>query len=318
MLSAEEHTEKNGHLLESGAGRALLVVNAKARQGQENFRLAMAELEKQDIHLVDALAVRHPRDIKPLVEKALKRGNLDTVIVGGGDGTISMLAGILAHRHINMGVIPMGTANDFAKNLNLGTDIARAAAIIKEGYLLPIDLGQAGDRFFLNVASIGLGVEVANKMSPTLKKWLGPLAYAVAAGQAFKRMRPMHINLIFKDKPQGEGYETVEISALQVAIANGRFYGGGLVSAPNTTIADNKLSVTVIKAGQILELVRIIPGLRNGSYLKHPKVRRYVTTELVVETRHPRSVNLDGEICQTTPIEFKVAPKALKVFAPRP
>ncbi len=281
--------------------------------------MALDELQRQQIDLVDAHAVSNPRFINSLVEKSLQSGKVDTVIVGGGDGTVSMLSDILAHRKINMGVIPMGTANDFAKNLNLDTDIARSVAIIKAGYLLPIDLGLAGnDRYFLNVASIGLGVEVASKMNHTLKKIIGPLAYVVAGVQAFKQMRPVRVRLTFMDKPDGEGYETIELSALQVAVANGRFYGGGLVSAPNTTIADNKLTITVIEKIGGLELLGLLPGLRTGTYVKHRKVQRFSTTEVRVETRRPRKVNLDGEICQKTPLDFKVAPGALKVFVPRP
>lgn len=301
-------------LQQKEVGRAMLVVNAKARQGQENFQQVMQELETQGIKLVDAHAVANPRFIKPLVERIVQKEKLDTVLVGGGDGTLSALSDVLAHRRVRLGVIPMGTANDFARNLSIPNNIAQAVAIIKEGKVRPIDLGLAGGRYFLNVASVGLGVDVASNMDADLKKWLGPLAYGAAAVQSLRHMRPLHVRLIFKDRPRDGGFESVEFRALQVAVANGRFYGGGMVSAPTATITDGKLAVAVIEIMNNVELLGLLPGLRNGTYVRHPKVHHFETTDVVVETRHSRSVNLDGEVCQRTPLSFKVARSALEVY----
>lgn len=303
---------------ESKIGRALLVVNAKARQGRENFNKALQELEAQGIKLVNAHAVANPRFIKPLVARALEREKIETVVVGGGDGTLSLLADLLAHRKIKLGVIPMGTANDFARNLAITTDIERAVSVIKDAYALPIDLGQAGEQYFLNVASIGLGVEVASRMNHDLKKWIGPLAYGVAAFEAVKEMRPVGVRLTFKDQPVGDSFKIVECKALHIVVANGRFYGGGMVSAPDATIVNKMLMVSVIENMEPLELVTLLPGLRDGSYVHNPKVHHYSTTHVAIETHRPRSINMDGEICQSTPIEFKAVPAALQVFVPRP
>lgn len=318
MSSLEQSVISTKSPQQAEVGRALLVVNAKARQGQESFRLTASELQKQGIRLVEAYAVANPTKIKGLVEEILGREKIDTVLVGGGDGTVSVLADLLAHRHIQLGVIPLGTANDFARNLDIPSDITRAVTIIKEGYIQPVDLGLAGDRHFLNVASIGLGVQVARKMDDNLKKWLGPLAYAPAAAQALAEMRPIHVRLVFKDRPSsnGDGFQAVSYQALQIAIANGRFYGGGMVSAPNETITDSKLSVTVIEAIPIRELISLLPGLRDGTYVRHPKVHHYSTTDVMIETRHSHRINLDGEVCQRTPLSFKVSPAILPVFVP--
>ncbi len=318
MLTEEKDTPRADHMHEAPVSRALLVVNAKARQGQANFHAALQELQNQGIRLVDAHGVTNPRHIKPLVERAIERGGLDTVIVGGGDGTISALSNVLAKSGIRLGLLPMGTANDFARNLNITTDVPKAVQVIRDGYVQPLDLGLANERYFLNVASIGLGVEVASNMDNDLKKWIGPLAYGAAALQAFKELRPVRVHLTFKDRPHGDVFEVAEFEALQVAVANGRFYGGGIVSAPNATLTDRKLAVTVIEMMSAVELMQLLPGLRDGSYVRNPKVHHYTTTNVLVETSQPRNVNLDGEVCQRTPLTFGVAPAALKVFAPRP
>ncbi|HEX2909612.1 MAG TPA: lipid kinase [Chloroflexia bacterium] len=319
MLEQKKRSEQdNAQPFETQVGRALLVVNAKARQGRENFREALLQLQQQGIQLVDAHGVTNPRYIKPLVKKYLERGGIDTVIVGGGDGTVSALADLLAQYNTCLGIIPMGTANDFARNLKINPNIAEAVDVLKQGYVLPVDLGAAKDHYFLNVASIGLGVEVASNVDQSLKKLIGPLAYGAAAVQTLNEMRPVHVRLVFKDRPTEHGFETVEYRALQVAVANGRYYGGGMVAAPNVTITDSRLTVTVIENMSVMELIRLVPGMRDGTYVRHPKVHRYTTTNVYIETRRPKDVNMDGEICVTAPLEFKIMPAALNVFAPRP
>ena len=299
-------------------GRTVVVVNAKSRQGEASFNDIMAELQSQGIGVVTARAIKNPAQIKPWLEGILDKRDFDTVIVGAGDGSLSLLAGALAERKVRLGVIPLGTANDFARTLDIPKDIKKAVEILKAGYVQPVDLGHSGDRCFLNVASIGLGVQVAGKMNNDLKKWIGPLAYGVAAFKAFSQRRPIHFKLTYKDPEKGGRESVQEFKALQVAIANGRYFGGGIVSAPNATLDDSLLAVTVIKEMGIFELARIIPGLLDGSYVKHPKVEHFNTTEVQVETRHPHGVNLDGEVCQRTPLHFKVSPKALEVFVPQP
>lgn len=317
MVESQEIKQK-ATLFEVEVGRAAVVVNAKSRQGEASFNNIMAELQSQGIQVVTARAIKNPGQIKPWLEGILEKGEVDTVIVGAGDGSLSALAGMLSERKVRLGVIPLGTANDFARTLNIPKDLKKAVEILKAGYVEPVDLGCAGDRCFLNVASIGLGVEVAGKMNNKLKKWVGPLAYGVAAFEAFSQRRPIHFKLTYKD-PGKDGQEMVrEFKALQVAIANGRYFGGGIVSAPNAALDNSLLAVTVMEEMGFLELARLIPGLLDGSYVKHPKVEHFNTTEVQVETRHPHRVNLDGEVCARTPLNFKVVPAALEVFVPRP
>jgi YegS/Rv2252/BmrU family lipid kinase len=296
-------------------GRAAVVVNARSRQGEASFNTIMAELQSQGVGVVASRAIRNPVHLTPWLEELLKKMGVDTVIIGAGDGSISALTGMLADRKIRLGVIPLGTANDFARTLAIPKDIKKAVEIIKAGYTERVDLGFSGDKCFLNVASVGLGVEVAGKMNHALKKWIGPLAYGVAAFEAFSQRRPIHFKLTYQEA----GRETVrQFKALQVAVANGRYFGGGIVSAPDATLDDSLLAVTVLEEMGLLELARIIPGLLDGSYVKHPKVHHFNTTEVLVETRHSHRVNLDGEVCQRTPLRFKVCPAALEVFVPRP
>ena len=319
MVGPEEQVRPpQGQPFEAEVGRAVVVVNARSRQGQASFNNIMAELQSQQISVVKSRAIRNPIQIKPWLETVLQEGNIDTVIVGAGDGSLSLIADLLSRHKVRLGVVPLGTANDFARTLEIQKDLKKAVEVLKGGYVQPVDLGRADDRCFLNVGTIGLGVQVAGNMNDNLKKLIGPLAYGVAAFQAFAQRRPIHFKLSYKD-PENGGREVVrEYKALQVAVANGRYFGGGIVSAPDATLDDSRLAVTVIEEMGILELARLLPGLRDGNYVKHPKVQHFNTTEVLVETRHPHKVNLDGEVCQRTPVRFKVCPAALEVFSPKP
>jgi diacylglycerol kinase (ATP) len=309
MLTVDQHKDTQERY-ENSAGRAILIVNAKAREGHNRYRETLDALLNAGIEIVEAHPVKKPRYTHDLIERAIAREKIDTVIAGGGDGTLSLVADIAARHDLQMGIIPLGTANDFARNFNIPKNIEQAVNIIKQCSLLPVDLGLANQRHFLNVASLGLGVEVAQRMDSDLKKKIGSLAYGVAAVQAIRAMRPLRIRLNLPD--EGER----EFKALHITVANGRFYGGGMVSAPNADLQSGRLHVSIIENLGVWEMVEMLPGLRDGSYINHPKVRHFTTSSLTIETHKPRYVNLDGEIAARTPVTFKVSPNALKVFAP--
>lgn len=313
-IAQPEKEEINSQPVEGSVGRALLVVNVKSRTGHANYQATLNELLQQGVEVVEAYPVRRAAHMRPLIERAIERSRIDTVIVGGGDGTLSLVADIVARHGLQMGVVPLGTANDFARMLNLPKDIAQAVNLITQGFITPVDLGQCNGRYYLNVASLGLGVDVATRTNPELKKKLGPLAYGLAALQTLADLRAFRVKFSFAENPT----EPTEHRALHIAVANGRYYGGGMVSAPNATPFNGQLSVVVIEAMNLLELFKLLPGLRNGRYLQHPRVRYYRTTGLKIETKSAQAINLDGEISQKTPAEFKVVPATLRVFAPRP
>ena len=112
------------------------------------------------------------------------------LILGGGDGSVSSVVDFLAHHDTLLGLLPLGTANDFARTLGIPQDIEGACKTIAEGKLVDIDLGLAGDNYYVNVASVGLGVEATRDLSPWLKRSTGPLAYPVAAIKTFLSTNP--------------------------------------------------------------------------------------------------------------------------------
>jgi len=180
--------------------------------------------------------------------------------------------------------------------------------------VVDVDLGRVDGRAFLNVASVGLSVGVAEALTPGLKRRLGPLAYPVATFRAYRRHRPFTARLEF---PRGD-HEPLELDdLLQVAVGNGRHYGGGNTVAPNAGIDDHLLDVYAIVRGRLREHVSIARLLRDGSFIEHDAVHHVTTRAVRLVTDPPLGVNLDGEVATTTPALFEVERNALHVVVPQ-
>src|ERR671919_1725319 len=210
--------------------RAALIVNTRSRTGERTFFKALDRLQELGIPIGVTYAIRDPARLPEAVREVLEDGSgYRFLILGGGDGSVSSVVDCLANNDTLLGLLRLGTANDFARTLGIPQDIEGACKTIAEGKIVDIDLGLAGDNYYVNVASVGLGVEATRALSPWLKRSTGPLAYPAAAIRAFLKHDPFTARLTF---PDGD-HEPVEYDRLlQVAVGNGRFYGGGEWVAP--------------------------------------------------------------------------------------
>lgn len=238
----------------------------------------------------------------------------DLIIVGGGDGTMTFTAGRVAGTDVMLGVLPLGTANDFARTLEIPNSVAEACATVADGKVVDIDLGRANGEPFLNVASVGLSVAVTEALSPRLKRILGPLAYGIATLRAYTGHKAFRARLEF---PDGD-HKTMEFDdLLQLAVGNGRHYGGGNTVSPTAGIDDHTLDIYAILAGPLREHVSIARFLKDGSFIKHDRVYHVTSRAVRVVTEQPLPVNLDGEIATTTPTDFTVQRNAVHVVVPQ-
>jgi len=159
--------------------RAALLVNGGSRRGSAAYGPALVAMQAAGIEIVHTAVVRDAEEIAAAVAAAAATG-CSLLVTGGGDGTVSAVAGLLAdlppHRRPVLGVLPLGTANDFARTLDLPSDLAAAVAVLVFGKVVDVDLGRANGRPFLNVASLGLSVAATRLLRPGLKRRLGPAA----------------------------------------------------------------------------------------------------------------------------------------------
>ena len=294
--------------LPASDGLTGLLVNNRARRAGLSSRLPLVVLERHGIKPVATAWVKRPKGILPAVDALLARG-VDRLIVGGGDGTLSTVAARLAHRDLTLGVLPLGTANDFARTLGIPPDLDAAAQIIADGRVRLVDLARANDAYFLNVASLGMSVSATSELSPFAKRWLGSMAYLYAGARAFARHPTFRVRV-------RNGPDSIETFAHQVVIGNGRFYGGGVLVSQQSSLEDGMLHAYALGTRGRWQLLRTVALLRMGVPIDRPGDFFLQTTELQVETWPVRKVNCDGEIRTSTPVTFSVEPRALRVFAP--
>jgi YegS/Rv2252/BmrU family lipid kinase len=260
--------------------RAALVVNTASRRGAEAYEQVRDRLLALGVPLTDCYPVTDASRLAEVVAHLVGDGH-ELVVVGGGDGTISSVVGSLSGSGTVLGVLPLGTANDLARTLEIPADLDAACATIAAGRVVDIDVGRVGSTAFLNVASIGLSVEVTRSLSPTLKRRLGPVAYPVAAVPAYLRHRPFRAELHF---PAGDHEPVVVDHLLQLAVGNGRFYGGGNAVSPDAGIDDHSLDVYAIPHGRFREHVNIARFFRTGTFTEHQEVLHLTTRALQVRT----------------------------------
>lgn len=286
--------------------RALLLINRHARKGKENFAQTIELLNNWDFEIIST-PFKNIQDISFLIHKY--RSNIDLVIVGGGDGTLNAVVDVLAEVQLPLGIIPLGTANDLARTLGIPNSIPEACRIIAEGNLKYIDLGWVNGKYFFNVASLGLSVKITQKLSKGLKRRLGVLAYAWTAIQVLSKTRPFSAII-------GIDGQTIKVKTLQIAVGNGRYYGGGMPIAQDAMIDDQRLDLYSLEIQHWWQIFPLLWTLPRGQHGLLSWVRTLNGKEIQVDTRKPHSINTDGEITCTTPAIFKVIPQALGVYIP--
>ncbi|WP_045729430.1 lipid kinase [Pseudarthrobacter chlorophenolicus] len=290
-----------------------VVINAGARLGAVAADQAVDMLRNAGLSVTAVHRIQSGTDLSGTLDQVIAMGH-DLVVVGGGDGTVSFAAGRLAGTGTVLGVLPLGTANDLARTLEIPGTLPAACAALADGKVVDIDLGRVNGQPFLNVASVGLSVGVTETLSPRLKRRLGPLAYVVAAVRAYARHQPFQARLEF---PDGD-HQAIELeNLLQVAVGNGKHYGGGNAVSPTAGIDDHTLDIYAIPGAPLREHVRIARLLKDGSFVERSDVHHLTTQRVRLVTDPPMPVNLDGEIATVTPADFTVERNAVHVVVPQ-
>jgi YegS/Rv2252/BmrU family lipid kinase len=286
--------------------RALVIVNAKSRSGCASLTLALERLRAHGIEPVHRDCATRD-ELSPLIQE--HGTDVDLVAVGGGDGTLNAAAEGVMLTGRPLGILPMGTANDLARTLGIPPDLDAAARIIAAGRTRRIDLGLVNDHPFFNVASIGLSAELAQKLTRDVKRRFGKLGYAITAIRVLARANPFHAEIASET-------ESIRVKTLQIAVGNGRFYGGGNVVEKDAAIDDQHLDLYSLELTRAWKLALMARSFRYGEHGAWDEVRAIRAQEFVILTRRPRPVNADGEIVTETPAHFTIRPSAVTVFAP--
>jgi YegS/Rv2252/BmrU family lipid kinase len=294
-------------MTETRPRRAVLLLNPGARHGGDSIDPVLDRLRAGGVALEEQPMTSPEQLTRCLVAAA---ATADCAIVGGGDGSMRMAAAGIEASGLTLGILPLGTANDLARTIGIPDDPLAAAEVILAGHRRRIDLGTVNGLPFFNVASIGLATELARLLSGDIKRRWGRFGYAIAAFRALARARRFTAWI-------SENDATVRTRTMQIAIGNGRFYGGGSIVGARATIDDGQLDLYSLEMRRIWRLALMLGSFRSGDHGAWSEVTTLRGTEFEIRTARSRPVNSYGELLTETPARFLVHREAITVFAPR-
>mgnify|MGYP002143497407 FL=1 len=288
--------------------RALLLINGGARQTKELREKIAPALRNVGLDLIET-SESNPGHFAELINRFADK--IDMVITAGGDGTSLCAAKALLGKAIPLGVIPLGTANNLARTLEIPLTIEGAAQVIGHGHSQKVDVAQVNGNPFLNVSGMGLSTQV-NKIVPAnhKKRW-GLWAY-VAYSFSF-----LHRTKYFKAKVECNG-ETHSFKSRQITICNGKFYGSGISIAPDASANDGLLDLFSAHFTSGWRVFSLIPLYLLKKHSPDKGLHLLRAPRFTITTVPQINLDTDGEVTSQTPATYEVLNERLTIFTPKP
>jgi diacylglycerol kinase (ATP) len=294
-----------------GRPKARVICNPSSGGGAYDPEVLRAEFDGYEL---DWVQTKGPGD----ASEAAREWHEGLLIVAGGDGTINDAVNGLGKagfpEGVTLGILPAGTGNDLAATLCIPDDPDEAEDVIRQGRVRTLDVARVrsdgiGERFFINVATGGLGAEISDANEGELKRRWGKLSYLRASFEVAKDFDVKELDLYLDD-------ELRRVRAVNVVVANCRFAGGGWLAAPRANPEDGLLDVVIIEKLGLGDLMELAPAsMARSDYLDREGVFSARAKEIRVETAPPGlEFTVDGEIVGDEPARFSVVPHALKVI----
>lgn len=231
----------------------------------------------------------------------------DYILIAGGDGTVDSVVNAMKKRNIDIpiAILPVGTANDFGKFLNIPQNVKKACKQIVTSKPKKIDIGKINNKYFVNVASFGFFTDVSQKTDPALKNAIGKLAYYLKGIEVLPNFRKLKVKLNSEEvEYDGEMY--------LVLIFNGQT-AGNLNLATKAEVDDGYLDVILIKAVQIYEIIPLLIAILKGEHLDSDKVLYFKTNDIKIECDEDLVTDIDGERGPDFPLDIKCEKGGLSI-----
>lgn len=297
--------------------RAKLLINPMAGEGK--VKQAVRKIQRAlaayapDIH-ADIFFTRQKGDAANAAREAVAQG-YQLVIVAGGDGAMNEVVQGLAESHLPLGIIPMGTSNVCAQEIGIPRDIEKACAVLGAGNVRRVDLGKAGDRYFLWLAGVGIDALVAKEITPEAKDNLGVFAYFMFAFRHARSIPYFSVSMDLLGKRESFS------RAFAVIVGNATTYDGNLKIRSAQAMDDGFLDVVVAQRMPLIAILRQMFWFfigRRTYYrdVKYLDVKHYRVKSIRVDSFPPVLIHTDGEVIGETPSTFHVVPKALSLIVP--
>ncbi|MFC5404646.1 diacylglycerol kinase [Cohnella soli] len=292
--------------------RARLIYNPTSGKEEVKRKLAaiLQKLERGGIE-TSCHATECAGDATKAASEAVERG-FDMVISAGGDGTLNEIVnGLSIHEQEKrpaLGILPLGTTNDFARAHGIPRRWEDACELITKRYTTPIDVGRANDSYFINIAGGGSLTELTYEVPSKLKTMVGQLAYYMKGLEKVTRLHPMHMKLT------AEGVGEFDEEFMLFLIANSNSVAGFDRLAPNASTSDGLFDVLALRKCSLPEFLRIATTVLRGELItSDPHFIHFQCTKLTVESNDRVQLNLDGEFGGTLPCTFEILPGHLQV-----
>lgn len=287
-----------------------MILNPRSGKGAGSHQGVALEAELRRKGIPFRLAkTEYPGHAGQLAKEGLKQG-YRPVVVAGGDGTISEAAAALVESPVAaLGIVPLGTGNDLARNLRLPIgSLAEAVDVIVQGKERRIDVGSDQGELFVSVLGLGFPAIVAEAAN-RVRVLRGRAAFCWGVYSSLRAMKPFGVDLRLDGEIQ-------QMDVTSVLIQNTALTGGGLMTAPGAKLDDGLLDVLVVGRIGKLSLMVNFPKVYRGRHLSHPSFRAYRCREVRVDCPFPVPKMGDGDQRGYSPIEVSVKPAALRVLIP--
>ncbi|AZR74287.1 hypothetical protein BBF96_13275 [Anoxybacter fermentans] len=293
--------------------RFLFIVNPIAGRGEGKKKWEQIKVVVEELKLdYEVVFTGEPGESVFLAEEGVAKG-FDVLVAVGGDGTVNeVVRGIIeagAKGDVKLGIVPAGTGNDLVRTLDIPFNIKEAVHVLKNGHVKNIDLGKVNGDYFLNVVGIGFDAAVAEEINNNIRWLKGTAAYLYGIFKMIFQYKSPEMVIKIDDRE-------LEGRFFLVAIANAKYYGGGMMIAPDADPADGLFDICVIKDVSQMEVLKVLPALFKGNHVKHPAVKVYRGRKVFVKSKKRVLVQADGELKGTVPMSFEIEAKTFPVLVP--
>lgn len=285
--------------------RFKLIINpiAGGRKGRSLTEKILQRLRKWGISFEHEFS-RYIGHATEIARHSVKR--FDAVVAVGGDGTVNEVVNGIFGYNVPLGILPVGRGNDFFRTISNSRMLdVILKPFISTPKLQMVDVGRINNRYFINVAGVGFDALVASISKPI--RFFGPIAYLGSALIGILKNKGIRLRLNI------DGNQ-IDINALMVAIANGKYFGGKMMIAPDASPWDGKLDVCLIENVPKFEIFKTLPKVYSGRHIYHPKVKMLKAEYVEISSNQKIPTEMDGEVFYADRLRIEVVPKSIPLI----
>ena len=283
--------------------------NAGSVEAAEDIRTSL--LRRPNTEIVDTESSNQAID---LVSSRIEQGETQ-IVAAGGDGTINaVINGMMAHsRKAQLGVLPLGTANDWCSSLAVPDDLSEAMQLLENGRAQPLDVIEIEtpneQRYFANIATGGNSHRVTDSITTEMKQRWGALCYLRGTISILNDLKTFHTAISFDGQPA----ETFDV--WNIIVANGRTSGGRLEVAPKAKLDDGLMDIVIIRDGTLLDLAGMtFDLLTSQAYIESDQVEYRQARSISIKSEPKLLFSIDGDLVEQQPVQFQSCPKTIQVI----